>query len=93
MRATANKLFETGDRTCLSKLEKSRIRKPCSKADKVVEMGFSEVRVGVLFDRLRRAIKLHHNYLNMQQGLARHTDETRAASDRIATFEQRALQS
>ncbi len=85
MRATANKLFEIGDRVRLSKLGESRIRKPRSKAGKVVGFGFSEARVRVLFDGLRRPT-LHHSYLNKQQDLARHTDETRVVSDRIATL-------
>src|SRR5215216_1795725 len=92
MRATANILFEIGDRVCLSKLGESRIRKPRSKAGKVVGFGFSEARVRVLFDGLRRPTTLHHSYLNKQQDLARHTDETRAVSDRIATLSERALQ-
>jgi hypothetical protein len=72
MRATANERFEIGDRVCLSKLGESRIKKPPSKAGKVVGFGFSEARVRVLFNGLRR---LHHSYLNKQQDLERHTDE------------------
>jgi hypothetical protein len=75
MRATTNKRLEIGDRVCLSKLGESRIKKPHSKAGKVVGVGFSEARVRVLFDGLRRPITLHHSYLNKQQDLAKHTDE------------------
>lgn len=79
MRAKPQKAFEVGDRVCLSKLGESRIRKPRSRAGKVVGYGLSEARVRVLFDGLIRPTTLHHSYLTHEQERARRGEPARAA--------------
>ena len=71
MRAKALKPFEIGDRVRLSSLGESRIKKPRSKAGKVVGYGSSKARVRVLFDGLSQPTTLHHSYLTEEQETAR----------------------
>ena len=60
---TPMNLFEIGDRVCLSKLGESRIKKPRSRAGKVIGFGSSETRIRVLFDGLSQPTTLHRSYL------------------------------
>lgn len=78
--APVSKIFEIGDRVCLSKLGESRIRKPHARAGTVVGFGFSKTRIRVLFDGRRQPTTLHCSYLSMDEGEEREvvsSDETK----------------
>jgi hypothetical protein len=59
--------FKIGDRVCLSKLGESRIKKPRSRAGRVVGFGSSEAKIRVLFDGLSQPTTLHNSYLIKEQ--------------------------
>lgn len=76
-----NGSFEIGDRVCLSELGESHLRKPRSKAGKVVGFGFSKSRIRVLFDGLSEPTTLHHSYLKKEQKPAGHAKDDRPHSE------------